>query len=124
VTLVAPEADAVVAQNDSTSGCPFDVRAGAGSLVTFDWEDLAAPGGLAGYEILVQKGSALFPIVEASATTSQYVYKGCRSFVADKNLGGWLWRVRGVDRLGQFGPWVERSFSFAPCRIGRRHCGT
>jgi hypothetical protein len=119
-----PEVNAVVTQNDSATGCPFDVRAGAGSLITFDWEDLAAPAGLAGYEILVQHRNAAFPIVEASATTSQYLYRACRSYVADPNLGGWVWRVRGVDRLGQFGPWVERSFSFAPCRIGRRHCGT
>jgi hypothetical protein len=114
----------VIPQNDPTSGCPFDVSAGAGFRIAFDWTDASAAGGIAGYEIYLQNETASLPRINSSTTTSSYVDLGCKTYVVDQYLEGWIWRVRAVDRTGQFGEWSERRFSFAPCRIGRRPCGT
>ena len=122
--LLAPEANAVIPQNDLNSGCPFDVERGAGYRIDFDWADLAAPAGLVGYEIQVQRQQTPDPLVYASVKTSEYHLQRCGGYVADQNLEGWVWSVRGVDRLGRLGPWAERPFSFAPCRIGQRYCGS
>ena len=122
--LLTPAANAVIPQNNPNSGCPFDVMSGAGIRIDFDWADVTAPGGLAGYEILVQRQQSELPLVNTATTVSEYHFQRCGSYAAGANLDGWVWKVRAVDRLGQFGPWAERSFSYAPCRIGDRYCGS
>ena len=114
----------MIPQNDPTSGCAFHAAAGFGSRIAFDWTDVSAAAGLAGYEIQVAREGAAIPIVNASTQGSEYVDLACASYVVDRNLDNWIWKVRAVDRNGQFGEWAERRFSFAPCRIGRRACGT
>ena len=122
--LLAPEADAVIPQNNPASGCAFHPSAGAGIRIAFDWVDVTAPAGLAGYEIYAQGDRATIPIVNSSTQSSEYVHIACGAYVVDPNLQGWVWRVRAVDRNGQFSEWAERRFSYAPCRIGGRPCGS
>ena len=122
-TLLGPAMDAVIAQNDAP-GCPFDVRFGAGFQIPFDWADVTTPVGLSGYEILVQREGAALPAVNRSVQVSEYLHLDCTTYVADQLLDAWVWKVRAVDRRGQFSEWAERRFSFAPCRIGQRPCGS
>ena len=114
--LLAPEANAVIPQDNPSPGCSYT----AGYRIDFDWADLTAPAGLAGYEIQVKRQLAEFPALYASVTASEYHNQACGGYVIDQNLGGWVWSVRGVDRLGQFGPWADRPFSFGPC--GPQYC--
>jgi hypothetical protein len=122
-TLIAPAADAAIPQNNPESGCAFHSSAGGGYRIDFDWEDVSAPAGLARYEIYAKRDQSIIPIVDTVTQSSDYVHVACSAYVADANLEGWTWRVRAVDRNGRFSDWVERPFSYAPCRIGRRPCG-
>jgi hypothetical protein len=122
--LIAPENDTVIPQNDPESGCPADSFAGAGARISFDWSDVEAPAGLAEYQIHVQREGATIPVVNTPVAASRHLFLLCNAFVADALLEGWIWRVRAVDRTGQTSDWAERRFAFAPCRLGRRPCGT
>lgn len=78
----------------------------------FDWED--APSGRA-YEIVVLGPSAIFPLVRAVTSTSQYVRNVRGSFIIDSNLRGWSWRVRAQYHNGKWGPWSRvRRFNVQP----------
>jgi hypothetical protein len=121
--LLAPEADAVIPQNDPATGCAVVAGVGAGHRVVFDWADVDAPAGLARYEIHVQHEGSVIPIVDTITQASQHVYVACSAYVADPNLEDWVWKVRAVDARGQASEWSERRYSYAPCRIGRRPCG-
>lgn len=123
-TLLAPDADAVIPQNDPTAGCAFDGSRGAGFRIAFDWADVSASAGPARYEIRMQNEDASLPAVNTITETSDYVHLACSTYVVEHFLEGWVWKVRAIDRTGQVGEWAERRLSFAPCRIGRRPCGT
>jgi hypothetical protein len=120
-TLLTPANDAVIVQNDAP-GCPFDARYGAGLQIPFDWTDVTPAAGLAGYEIQLQSERASLPALDTTVQVSEHLHLRCNSYVSDSFLDGWVWKVRAVDRSGQFGPWAERRFSYAPCRIGPRPC--
>ena len=122
--LLLPEADAVIPQNDPATGCAAVSGVGTGLRVAFDWADVDAPAGLAHYEIHAQHEGSTFPIVDTTTRASQHVHVACGSYVVDSNLDNWVWRVRAVDLRGQASEWAERRFSYAPCRIGRRPCGS
>ena len=121
--LLAPEADAVIPQNDPATGCTAVPGVGTGLRVAFDWADVDAPAGLDYYEIHAQRDGATIPIVDTTTRASQHVHMACGAYVADQNLDNWVWRVRAVDLRGQASDWAERRYSYAPCRIGRRPCG-
>jgi hypothetical protein len=114
--LLAPEANAVIPQDNPGPGCSYET----GFRIDYDWADLTAPAGLAGYQIRVQRQGSPLAAVDATVTMSEYHEQRCGVYVIGQNLEGWVWSVRGYDRLGQFGPWVERPFSFAPC--GQTYC--
>jgi hypothetical protein len=78
----------------------------------FDWDD--TPGAEA-YEIVVLGGSAIFPMVHATTTTSDYVLDEKTGYIVDHNLRGWSWRVRVQHGNGTWGPWSAiRRFNVTP----------
>ena len=78
----------------------------------FDWDD--TPGAEA-YEIVVLGASAIFPMVETTTTTSDYVLDEKSGYIADHNLRGWSWRVRARYANGTWGPWSAiRRFNVTP----------
>ena len=68
----------------------------------FDWQD--SPGAK-GYEIVVLGPGAIFPAVQATTTTSDYVLDERQGYIADHNLRGWSWRVRARYSDDTWGPW-------------------
>jgi len=116
--------DAVIPQNDPTSGCAFNPRLGYGNRIPFDWTDVSADAGVAGYDIVVQGATAIIPIVNTRAPSSDYLHRDCNGFVVDRLSQGWMWRVRAVDRTGQVGEWAEGRYNYGPCRVDGRLCGS
>jgi len=119
--LVAPINGAVIEQNNPNIGCTLssEPTRGFGFQILFDWTDVAADVGVAGYELLAQHEGAALPIVNTFVQgASQYTLTSCNSFVQDAVLTGWQWRVRAKDTNGNVGPWTEMgAFVFAPCRL-------
>ena len=68
----------------------------------FDWEDIPYAKS---YELVVLGPSAVFPLVRAITTDSEYVYDPDSGYIADHNLLDWSWRVRAQNRNGKWGPW-------------------
>ena len=78
----------------------------------FDWQD--SPGAK-GYEIVVLGPGAIFPAVQTTTTTSDYVLDERQGYIADHNLRGWSWRVRAQYANGTWGPWSWiRRFNVTP----------
>ena len=61
----------------------------------FDWQD--SPGAK-GYEIVVLGPGAIWPAVQATTKTSDYVLDERQGYIADHNLRGWSWRVCSRSR--------------------------
>ena len=116
ITLVLPEQDAVIAQNLPSTGCTPNPTRGNGLIIEFDWK-ANHKSAIAAYQLVAKKNTAIFPIVDATLTGTSYTYVNCNAFVPDSNLDGWAWRVRAMDDQGNFGAWMEASFTFAPCRL-------
>jgi hypothetical protein len=115
--LLRPERDAVITQNDPSTGCAFLPTRGYGFQIIFEWTAVTAPAGVSGYELFVIGPNATIPLVNRLVNASLFHLVSC-GFVADPNLRGWLWRVRTKDAQGMFGAWSPtRTFSFAPCRL-------
>ncbi len=123
VTLLAPPEGAVIAQNDSSIGCPPHEARGYGFQIQFDWTDVALPDGTAGYYLFVKNRSAMYPMIDWFVAESEFDFTACNGFVIDRNMFGWYWLVQPVDAYGSVGAWSDTAnFSFAPCRLpdGRR----
>jgi hypothetical protein len=121
--LLEPAPGAVIPQTGEASGCAFH-PSGFGHRIVFDWAAPASAAGVESYEIHAQGPSATIPIVSTRVVASEHVYLACGSYVADRNLEGWVWRVRAVDLRGQTGEWAEGRFSYAPCRTRGRPCSS
>ena len=116
VTLRKPVANAVIAQNDPTIGCPFSPTFGYGFKIRFGWSPTTVPT-FSHYHLVVQHGSSPASIDE---DVHQHHFKDvdCASFVIDSNLSGWHWQVTTFDGNGNLVETSElRPFSFAPCRL-------
>lgn len=119
--LLAPINGALIQQNNPNIGCTLssEPTRGFGFQIVFDWSDVAAPNGVAGYDLVAQSQNATLPIVNTFVEgASTFTFTACNSFVDDGNLTGWQWRVRTRDTNGNVGPWSPfGSFAFAPCRL-------
>ena len=116
--LLSPVDNAVIQQNDPTSGCSLNPSRGYGLQIFFDWTDSSSANGVVGYELFVKKDTATLPIVSTLVGSSEFAHTSCNSFVTDGNLEGWEWRVRAQDALGTFSDWSAAGlFQFAPCRL-------
>ncbi|HET6889803.1 MAG TPA: hypothetical protein VFH31_01770 [Pyrinomonadaceae bacterium] len=77
----------------------------------FDWEDVP---GATGYEIVILRRSAAFPL-RGRTTTSDFVYGVRDAYIIDNHLLGWSWRVRAQYQNGTWGPWSSiRRFNVSP----------
>lgn len=116
--LIAPVQDAVVRQNDSTSGCLPNATRGYGFRIAFDWADVVVAGDVAGYQLVLKHPGAINPVIHQHIATSELVFMSCDGYVAFNNRFGWEWRVRTFDSQGQYGPWSPvRLLHFGPCRL-------
>lgn len=120
VRLVSPAQNASVPQNNPDIGCPFHQTAGYGVSITFEWSDAGPSGGT--YELFVKHPTATIPLVNARVSATRHVERSCNSFVADRNLNGWEWKVTAVDPSGRRRESATGVFHFAPCRIGGVPC--
>ena len=113
--LVKPKEGFTVLQNVSLPDCTPGPHTGSGYRLDFRWTPVA---GADGYQIFVHNQSAQNPLIDAVVSDNQLSWVSCRSFVIDRFLEGWRWRVRGINANGGDMPWSEwRSFSFEPCRL-------
>ena len=116
VTLRKPAANAVIAQNDPTIGCPSDPTHGSGFRLKFGWSPTTFRN-FGHYHLVVQKGTAT-PIIDDDVRRHRLGSVNCSAFVIDSNLSGWHWQVTTFDPSGNLLETSElRSFSFAPCRL-------
>ena len=100
-TLLGPPPDAVVRQNDSSTGCFPHATRGFGNRIAFDWSN------------------ASIPLIDQHGVTSEFVLTSCNSFVAPTNRFNWEWRVRTFDSQGRYGAWSPpRRLHFGPCQLG------
>ncbi len=119
VKLLAPQADARIAQNDPSIGCTADPARGHGFRLAFDWEGVA---GADGYDIEFKNVRAAVPAVSYHVTESSYERAWCNAFVRDFYLDDWIWRVAAIGiPVGATAPdtlWSEeRKYGFEPCRV-------
>ena len=120
VTLRKPAANAVIPQNDPTTGCPSNPAYGAGFKIKFGWSPTTFRN-FGHYHLLVQKGTAT-PIIDDDGRHHRFRYVTC-GFVIDSNLSGWHWQVTTFDINGKLLETSElRSFSFGPCRVNGQVC--
>jgi hypothetical protein len=125
VALLSPASGAQITQNDPTIGCPYDPESGHGFRLAFDWEDVE---GADKYFVRLQRTGSLYPVIHDVIGSSELESVHCQSFVLDRNLTGWVWRVAAVangdDTLHTDTLWSEtRTYEFLPCRLtGDVHC--
>jgi hypothetical protein len=123
VTLRKPVANAVIAQNDPTIGCPSDPTHGSGYKLKFTWAPPTVRN-FSHWHLVVQHGAST-PIVDADLRQHRFVSVNCSNFVIDSNLSGWHWQVTRLDANGKVLETSElRSFSFAPCRVNAQVCSS
>jgi hypothetical protein len=123
VTLKKPAANAVIAQNDPTIGCPSDPTHGSGFELKFTWSRATARN-FSYYHLMVQHGASS-PIIDDDLRPHRFASVNCGNFVIDSNLSGWHWQVTMFDRKGRLLETSElRSFSFAPCRVNGQVCSS
>jgi hypothetical protein len=117
--LLSPAQDGVIPQNDPSTGCSYETRAGYGFQIAFDWSDVSNPDGVAGYEIFLKQANATVPAIDNTLVTgSSFRFVRCAAFVTDFNASGWHWQVRTKDSQGTLGAWsAPRALRFAPCRL-------
>jgi hypothetical protein len=122
MTLSAPAANAVIAQNDSSlaaRGCTFDSTHGWGYAIDFSWNAPPNLKGVKRYELVLQRGTAspmVFDVPGSAATSFTDV--ACNNFVIDQNLTGWHWQVSALNNGKKVIAISEqRPLEFAPCRL-------
>jgi hypothetical protein len=98
--LITPEINAVIIQNDSNIGCPYDPDQGYGYRIFFDWTDSSSPFGIKRYGIFVSgKDISTQTLLTESLTKSEFEFIACNQFISDENLTGWEWTVIALDHL-------------------------
>lgn len=107
-TLLEPQSQAFVKQNDPATGCRQDPVWGYGYQVTFSW---TAVRGATGYRIFIMHPQAFAPLVDEIVSSTQYERRRCTEILGVEQ--GWQWKVRGVLSGGQEGDWSEvRTINF------------
>lgn len=117
VRLIAPAPNAVIVQNDPSTGCALDPTRGYGNAGRFEWSAPAADG-VSAYRLVLARLGASYPVLDVRTTATSYTWTSCHSFVIDANLGEWRWQVTALGVGGQpvaVSKW--RALSFAPCRL-------
>jgi hypothetical protein len=114
-TLLTPVSGAVIAQNDSTIGCPFSADHGYGFAIDFAWSPV--PG--AAY----YTGRVYHPNATQDAwgigglPTPHFRLLACNAYVIDANARDWRWTVTAVDSADIAGlPSAEGTFEFGHYR--------
>jgi hypothetical protein len=117
--LLLPLNGAHIVQNDPDVDCSPDANRGRGYQIVFDWTDVTARDGVAGYELFATKQGAPLPLIDNEFVEgSQFTFVACNGFVTDEDLQGWEWRVRARDSEGRVGDYSPtRTFEFDPCRV-------
>ena len=116
LALTTPAADAVIVQNDQSTGCTLDANRGYGFVINFSWVNPQLKG-LKRYELVVQHG-ANSAALDVIVTATSYRWLNCNAFVIDTNLTGWHWQVRALNNGTKVIAISEqRAFSFATCRL-------
>jgi hypothetical protein len=81
----------------------------------FAWDEPTniAPANIQQYHLLVTQGSAQVPVVDLEAITSRtFTHSRPCSYIVDRNLSDWRWKVRVRYKSGEWGPWsAERTFN-------------
>lgn len=108
-----------IVQNNPDIDCSFDANRGFGFQIQFDWADVTAKDGVAGYELFVKQQGADLPLINNQFVEgSEFTFLACNDFVTDGNLQGWEWRVRARDSEGRVGDYSPtQTFEFEPCRL-------
>ena len=116
-TPLEPIDGQLIPQNNPATQCPAHPYRGQGMRFLFDWTDSLSPVEIAGYELYAHHVGATYPIESRFVTESEFEKISC-SFVIDRNLLDWEWKVRARDIYGRYGPWSEiGEFGFEPCRL-------
>jgi hypothetical protein len=116
-TLLTPENNATISQERPEPACGENAEYDFGYEIYFDWTDVAATHGVAGYHLFVRASGAKNPIVDEFIPSSEFTKLGCGSYIIDSNVANWKWWVQAEDSRGSVGPASpEGLFSFAPCR--------
>lgn len=116
LTLLVPIDGALIRQNDPDIGCQPHPHRGYGFRIRFDWTD--GSGDVGGYHLYVHKRGAEFPMLNTYVDRSEFTGTWCNSFVIDRNLPDWDWRVRPLFADGTEGEWTPvATFGFAACRL-------
>ena len=117
VTLLTPAPGVTIRQNDPSIGCPAHPTRGHGFGIRFGWTR-STHAATAAYRLRVKHGTAATHLIDVSSTETEYVSVHCNTFVSDRTLENWTWRVHAVDGAGapvQSSP--EGEFRFEPCRL-------
>ena len=114
--LISPAIQGRFRQNDPTIGCSAHAARGRGFRLAFDWRDVEGAGA---YKIVFWQRQAIYPAIERVVTASEYAETRCQTFVIDRNLNDWVWKVAalGGSRLNTIVWSEERTFGFEPCRL-------
>jgi DNA-binding beta-propeller fold protein YncE len=116
VTLLNPNANAVIAQNQGIP-CPSDPARGTGYKIKFGWAYVRPPN-FSHFHLHVQRVGAPLATVDVNLTTRTFKLLACNSVVIDSDLANWYWQVTAVDNSGSvLATSVQRPFSFAACRL-------
>ena len=117
LALTTPAADAVIVQNDPSTGCTLDANRGYGFVINFSWVNPQLKG-LKRYELVVQRTGSTLAALDVIVTGTSYRWLNCNAFVIDSNLTGWHWQVRALNNGTKVIAISElRAFSFASCRL-------
>ena len=121
LTLNTPASSAVIAQNDSSTGCTFNANRGYGFVNNFSWTDPQLKG-VHRYELVLQHGAST-PALDVIVTGTSYQDLACNAFVIDNNLSNWHWQVSALNNGKKVIALSEqRPLSFAPCLVSGVPC--
>ena len=117
LALITPLANAVIVQNDPSTGCTLDANRGYGTVINFSWVNPHLKG-VKRYRLVVQRTGASSAALDVIVTGTSFRWLSCNGFVIDFNLTGWHWQVTALNNGTKVIAISElRPFSFAPCRL-------
>jgi len=117
LALTTPAADAVIVQNDPSTGCTLDANRGYGFVINFSWVNPQLKG-LKRYELVVQRTGSALAALDVIVTGTSFQWRACNAFVIDGNLTDWHWQVTALNNGAKvIARSEQRAFSFATCRL-------
>ena len=117
LALTTPAADAVIVQNDPSTGCTLDANRGYGFVINFSWVNPQLKG-VKRYRLVVQRTGSTSAALDVIVTATSFRWVVCNGFVIDGNRTGWHWQVTALNNGTKVIAISElRPFSFAPCRL-------